>query len=79
MNSTSATTAVTNLRSTPQSDGGAAGSKEPARPEGGDRVFYPIVFPELMPITKLVGDPFLSCWWDTVKCDCLSMLGLNLV
>jgi len=42
-------------------------------PVDGARVLYMIIFQELMPITKLVGDPFLSCWWDTVKCDRLSL------
>ncbi|KAI9460388.1 hypothetical protein HD554DRAFT_2133436 [Boletus coccyginus] len=36
-------------------------------PQGGARVHHLITFQELMPITKLVGDQFLSCWWDTVK------------
>ncbi|KAI9460389.1 hypothetical protein HD554DRAFT_2176584 [Boletus coccyginus] len=36
-------------------------------PKGGAQVHYSITFQELMPITKLVGDQFLSCWWDTVK------------
>ncbi|KAI9460390.1 hypothetical protein HD554DRAFT_1579092 [Boletus coccyginus] len=68
MNPASTTAAVTNLWSTPQSDGSAARSKDPARPEGGAPVHYLIVTQELTPITKLVGDPFLSCWWDAVKC-----------
>ncbi|KAI9460387.1 hypothetical protein HD554DRAFT_2196978 [Boletus coccyginus] len=36
-------------------------------PKGGSQVHYSITFQELMPITKLVGDQFLGCWWDTVE------------
>jgi hypothetical protein len=40
--------------------------------ETGRRVFYIIVFRELLPITKLSGDEFLSAWWQTVVCTCSS-------
>ncbi|KAF8440032.1 hypothetical protein L210DRAFT_3541495 [Boletus edulis BED1] len=37
-----------------------------------------ILFEELMEITKLVGDPFLKCWWDTVLCHrAVSMNGVQ--
>ncbi|KAI9460373.1 hypothetical protein HD554DRAFT_2294227 [Boletus coccyginus] len=41
---------------------------------GGTRVLYVIVLQELIPITKLVADAFLNCWWDMVKCDCFRAL-----
>lgn len=47
-------------------------------PEKGARVLYMIVFEELTRITKLTSDSFLECWWHTVKCDCLSMVELDL-
>jgi hypothetical protein len=40
--------------------------------ETGRRVFYIIVFRELLPITKLSGDEFLSAWWQIVVCMCSS-------
>ncbi|KAG2745719.1 hypothetical protein P692DRAFT_201774918 [Suillus brevipes Sb2] len=36
--------------------------------EKGRRVFYIIVFRELLPITKLSGDEFLKAWWQIVVC-----------
>jgi hypothetical protein len=40
--------------------------------EKGRRVFYIIVFRELLPITKLSGDEFLKAWWQIVVCMCSS-------
>ncbi|KAF8429316.1 hypothetical protein L210DRAFT_3418953, partial [Boletus edulis BED1] len=48
-------------------------------PKEGAQILYLIVFQELMPITKLIGDPFLECWWDTVKCECHLALWRNAV
>jgi hypothetical protein len=39
---------------------------------GRRRVFCIIVFRELLPITKLSGDEFLSAWWQIVVCMCSS-------
>ncbi|KIK34033.1 hypothetical protein CY34DRAFT_17991 [Suillus luteus UH-Slu-Lm8-n1] len=36
--------------------------------ETGRRIFCTIVFRELLPITKLSGDEFLSAWWQIVVC-----------
>ena len=47
-------------------------------PKEGARVLYMTIFEELMQMTKLAGDPFLECWWHTVKCECLPVLGSNL-
>jgi hypothetical protein len=38
--------------------------------ETGWPVFYIIAFRELLPITKLSGDEFLSAWWQIVVCMC---------
>jgi len=46
-------------------------------PTKGARTLFLLVFRRLMQITKLVGDKFLKCWWDAVKCDSISLLGLN--
>lgn len=46
--------------------------------EPGSRILYFIVFEELMPITQLVGEPFLKCWWDAVRCEYPSMPRPNL-
>lgn len=48
-------------------------------PEEGARVLYLIVFGELKRITELVGEAFLKCWWDTVMCTRLFVLGLNFI
>ncbi|KAH0834712.1 hypothetical protein J3R83DRAFT_10260 [Lanmaoa asiatica] len=37
-------------------------------PIEGSRELFLILFQTLMKITKLVRDPFLNCWWQTVKC-----------
>jgi hypothetical protein len=40
--------------------------------ETGWCTFYIIVFRELLPITKLSGNEFLSAWWQTIVCTCSS-------
>jgi hypothetical protein len=53
-------------------DTSAANIRRALDAEKGRRVFCIIVFRELLPITKLSGDEFLSAWWQIVVCLCSS-------
>ena len=46
-------------------------------PTKGVQTLFFLIFRWLMQIMKLVGDKFLKCWWDAVKCDSIFLLGLN--
>ena len=46
-------------------------------PTKGAQTLFLLIFWQLMQIMKLVGDKFLKCWLEAVKCDSISLLSLN--